>query len=353
MEKFFIPKGPIVPYQFLDEATGEDLLGSKTLKSYGDSYLYSKYPMYNKQLLDAIMHDPMIEKKTDMFEDIIHDIKRTRVSDSLVRILKSPNTILLDCEKPLPKSFKVFCAKDFRMKDKPIRIFIDCSGVISKSKNSAAYMVDEMKLVSYLINAGMTMVYHRKVDSITRNSGLVYSIASCFARSFTFIIDYLVKVSIQESSKAKVLYLSAIYFLQNILGFDEDRAMPIAKKIAEISEREAQMLNLMMERACKVKGVPASEINPYEDIKTFVNALRDVMHFNKHTVTLDVVVERWMNQYGVSTIFGMEYFPAFSAMMTDCYTGAYLNNQRSIENVCKVDMIEYSKKALQLLENIV
>jgi hypothetical protein len=49
----------------------------------------------------------------------------------------------------------------------------------------------------------------------------------------------------------------------------------------------------------------------------------------------------------------MEYFPAFSAMMTDCYVGAYLNNQRSIENVCKVDMIDYTKKALQLLENMV
>jgi hypothetical protein len=67
MEKFFIPKGPVVPYTFMNEATGEDLLGEKTLKSYGDSYLYSKYPMYNKQLLDAIMQDPMIDKKTDMF----------------------------------------------------------------------------------------------------------------------------------------------------------------------------------------------------------------------------------------------------------------------------------------------
>ena len=161
------------------------------------------------------------------------------------------------------------------------------------------------------------------------------------------------KVSIQETSKAKVLYLSAMYFLSNILGFDEDRALPIAKKIAEISEREAVMLNMMMERACKTKALKNSDIDPYADIKVFVNALKETMHFNQHTVTLDVVVERWMSHYGVATIFGMEYFPAFSAMMTDCYVGAYLNNQRSIENVCKVDMIDYTKKALQLLENMV
>jgi hypothetical protein len=353
MDRFFIPKGPMVPYTFLDEATGEDLVGNKSLKSYGDSYLYSKYPMYNKQLLDAIMQDPMIDKKTDAFEDVLHDIKRTRVSDSLVKILKSNNTILLDCDKPLPKSFKVFCAKDFRAKDRPIKIFIDCSGVITKSKNSSAYVVDEMKLISYLINAGTTMIYHKKVDAILRNSGLVRSATACFARCFTFVIDYLVKVSIQETSKAKVLYLSAMYFLTNVLGLGEERSVPVAKQIAELSEREAVMLNLMMERASRVKGVSKEDTDPYKDIKTFVNALKDVMHFNKHTVTLDVVVERWMNQYGVSTIFALEYFPAFSAMMTDCYTGAYLNNQRSIENVCKVDMIEYTKKVLALLENTI
>jgi hypothetical protein len=261
----------------------------------------------------------------------------------------------LDCDKPLPKSFKVFCAKDFKAKDKPIRIFIDCSGVITKNKSGNAYVVDEMKLVSYLINAGMTMIYHKKMDAITRNSGLVLSATSCFARSFTFVIDYLVKVSIQETSKAKVLYLSSMYFLQNILGYDEDRALTIAKKIAEISEREAAMLNMMMERAArvKVKGVKIADSNPYADIRVFVNALKEVMHFNKNSVSLDVVVERWMSHYGVSTIFALEYFPAFSAMMTDCYVGAYLNNQRSIENICKVDMVEYTKKALQLLDSLV
>ena len=39
-------------------------------------------------------------------------------------------------------------------------------------------------------------------------------------------------------------------------------------------------------------------------------------------------------------------------MMTDAYIGGYLNNQRTIETVCKVDMVEYSKECLALIDTI-
>lgn len=341
----YYPNRPVVE-TIVNEA-GMESKSNKILKGYSDTYLYSKYPLYSKQLTTAIMQDPMIDKSTDAFADVIHDVKRTRVSDAIVKILKSNNTVLLDCDDPLPKSFKVFCAKDFRTNGKPTRIFIDCSGVITKAKTSSALICDEMKLVSYLVNGGMCMIYHCSFTDIERRSALVKNAAACFARCFTFIVDYLVKVSLQETNKAKTLYLSAMYFLVNQLGFDEGYATDMAKKIADISEREAQMLNLLVDKANRVSD---TKLEPYENIKTFINVLREVMKFNKAKITIDNIIERWMTQYGVGTILGLEYFPAFSAMMTDCYVGAYLNNQRSIENVCKVEMIAYAKEVLGLLE---
>ncbi len=351
MENWFTPMRPTVDTTLLNEDSVE-VPGQKELKSYSDAYLYSKYPMYSKKLTDAIMQDPMIDKSTTAFGDIEHEIKRTRVSDGLVRILKSPNTVLLDCDDPLPKAFKVFCARDFRSPDKRIKVFIDCSGVITKAKTSSALIVDEMKLVSYLVDAAVCMVYHKQYSKIQRQNSIVVGAATCFAKCFTFVIDYITKVSIQETSKAKVLYLSAMYFLQGVMGFDDEKSHPIAKKIAEISDREADMLNLLMDKAARIKDISKKDTDPYDNIKSFVNALREVMHFNSHTVTLDTVVERWMTQYGVGTVLGMEYFPAFSAMMTDCYNGAYLNNQRSIEAVCKVDMVKYSKDIIAMIDSI-
>lgn len=351
MDKWFDPGGPLVDCVLLNEESAE-VPGQKELKSYSDAYLYSKYPLYNKKLTDAIMQDPIIDKSTDAFADVEHEIKRTRVSDGLVRILKSANVVLLDCDDPLPKAFKVFCARDFKSPDKRIKVFIDCSGVITKAKTSSALMVDEMKLVSYLVDAAICMVYHKQYSKIQRQNSIVVGAATCFAKCFTFVIDYITKVSIQETSKAKVLYLSATYFLQGVMGFDDDKSHPIAKKIAEISDREADMLNLLMDKASRVKDVSNRDTDPYANIKSFVNALREVMHFNSNSVTLDTVVERWMTQYGVGTVLGMEYFPAFSAMMTDCYNGAYLNNQRSIESVCKVDMVKYAKDVIAMIDTI-
>lgn len=352
MDKWFDPGRPNVPWTYINEESVE-VPGQKDLKSYSDSYLYSKYPMYSKKLTAAIMQDPMIDKATDAFADVELEIKRTRVSEGLLRILKSPNTVLLDCDDPLPKAFKVFCARDFKSNDRKLKVFIDCSGVITKAKTSSALIVDDMKLVSYLVNAAVCMVYHRQYQKIQRQNNIVVGAATCFAKCFTFVIDYLTKVSIQETSKAKVLYLSAMYFLQGVMGFDDEKSHPIAKKIAEISDREADMLNLLMDKATRVQDKSKADTNPYDNIKSFVSALREVMHFNAHTVTLDTVVERWMSQYGVGTVLAMEYFPAFSAMMTDCYNGAYLNNQRSIENVCKVDMVKYAKDIIAMIDTLV
>jgi hypothetical protein len=48
----------------------------------------------------------------------------------------------------------------------------------------------------------------------------------------------------------------------------------------------------------------------------------------------------------------MEYFPAFSAMITDAYNGGYLNQQKTIEKVCGAEMVEYSKQVITLIGSI-
>lgn len=322
------------------------------LKSYSDTYLYSKYPLYTKRITSAIMNDPVIEKKTDAFQDVVYEIKRTRVSESLVRILNSVNVVLLDCDDPMPRAFKVFCAKDIKTGDKKLKIFIDCTNVITKSKKSSDLIVNESALISHLINAGVTMIYHKLPQKILSRSTLIQDMAKCYAKCFTYVIDYLVKVSIQETNKAKVMYLTSMFFYKTFLNYSDDRAVVASSTIADINTREANMINILMDKATHIKGVPEKDTDPYRDLKSFIRAMRTVMHFNKG-ITEDVVVERWMHQFGPGTVFGMEYLPAFSAMMTDAYIGGFLNNQRTIENICKVDMVNYSKAAINMLDNVV
>ena len=171
---------------------------------------------------------------------------------------------------------------------------------------------------------------------------------------FTFVVDYLTKVSIQESAKAKVMYLAAMYFLEGIVQMnDKKKSREIAIKIAEISNQEASILDILLDKASSVKGMPRKDSDPFENIKVFVNALRDVIHLNPRSISTDLVVERWMKQYGPGTVLGLEYFPNFSAAITDAYTGGYINQQRSIEKVCGADMVSYGKDVISLLEAVV
>lgn len=332
------------------EAIGPD----NSLKSYSDSYLYSKYPRYEKMLMDAIMKDPVIDKKANEFQDVIYEVKRMKViSDPLIRILTSSNTILLDCDNPMVRSFKVFASKDPKSKDPTqIKIFIDCTNVITRRDNTGDYKVDDVKLLSYLTNGAICMIYHKNFTILTRRASLIKSATICFSKLFTFIIDYLAKVSIQESNKIKVLYLSSMYFLEGILRMNNpSSSAAIAKKIAGISERESNMLDILIEKSCgDAKG--GARVDPYENIKIFIRVLTDVMHLNDKVITTDIVVEKWMQQYGPGTVFGLEYFPAFSAMITDAYHGGYLNQQKTIEKVCGADMVEYAKQVIDVIGTI-
>jgi hypothetical protein len=62
---------------------------------------------------------------------------------------------------------------------------------------------------------------------------------------------------------------------------------------------------------------------------------------------LDNFVDKWMFLFGMNTVFGMEYFPALSAMLTDAYVGAYINNQKTIEKVVGNILVGYTKEQLE------
>jgi NAD-dependent DNA ligase len=64
------------------------------------------------------------------------------------------------------------------------------------------------------------------------------------------------------------------------------------------------------------------------------------------------VLSYWMNAFGTGTVLALEYFPSFSAMLTDCYMGGYLNNQITIEKITGPSMVKFTKTILQIGEQV-
>lgn len=304
----------------------------KVAKMYSDCYLYNKYPEYNKDLFTAVMSEKFIDKWVDSFKDIIYEVKRTKVNFGLTRVLCSTNTVLILPEKPLPKPFKVFCAKDPR-DHKKLKAFIDCTGVISETTDG--YKVDDAKLISYLTNACICMNYAVRGMNFV-NSSSIKDMATCFALLFTHIVDYVGKISIMDNAKDKCLYLAARYFMQGICLIEETRAREIARTIAGITETKENTYSVLVDR----------EPDTFIELRNFVKLIADQFKLDK--LTTNLVVDKWMYLYGPGTVFALEFLPAFSAMITDAYIGAYLNNQKTIEKICGKSMVTLAKNLIDV-----
>ena len=309
-------------------------------KTYAGTYLYTQYSEYEKQIFSFMMSGEEIDKDTSDFDDIKYEVKKRQVSNSLVKVLESKEVILLRGEKPLPKAFKVFCAKDIKgpKRDK-MKVFIDCSNIIEVDKESGRYVCKRNNIdifISYLVSAMHTFIYYADEDRFTSNSKIMQVGAQAFASIFTHVIDYSCKISNMATIKNKCMYLAALYYISNILGKDHttDGARRVAMKISGLSERDAGIVDIQIKAESMM------------NIKYFVETVASVLRLNK--ITLDVVVERWMSIYGTGTVFALEIFPAFASMITDAYVGAYINNQKTIEKIAGTSMTEFTKVILSI-----
>lgn len=309
-------------------------------KTYAATYLYSQYSEYEKQIFSFIMNGTEIDKGTSDFDDIKYEVKKRQVSNSLVKILESKEVVLMTNETPLPKAFKVFCAKDVKgPKKNKMKVFIDCSNIIVKDSATNRYVCRGNNIdifISYLVSAMHTYVYYADESRITSNSQIKTVGARGFAQLFTHTVDYVCKISSMPSLKSKCMYLASLYYLGNLLGLDHtsDRCRSIAKKISGLSDREAGIVDIQLKSESMI------------NIKFFIETVSNVLHLSK--LTLDVIVERWMSIYGTGTVFSLEIFPAFASMITDAYVGAYINNQKTIEKITNTAMTEFTKTILSI-----
>ena len=306
-------------------------------KNYSNTYLYGKYPEYDKALLSFIMEGEVINKDSDDFNGIIYEVKRRQTIPALLKVLKSEVVVLMTANKVLPRQFKVFCAKDLRNgKKRDLKVYIDCTDLLHKNKEGNWVCDDIDVLISHLISAMVNVIYYKDEKVLVNNANLSQIGANAFASLMTHIVDFVSKISSTPKNKSYCQYLSAKYYIANILGKDENTAgnKNICRQIAGLSERESDIIDMQLSESS------------FDNIKFFAETLSRILRINK--LSVDVIVERWMYLYGVSSVFALELFPAFSEMITNCYIGSYLNNQKTIEKITGTTMVEFSKIILRI-----
>ena len=309
-------------------------------KKYSDTYLYNvKNTNYEKILFESIMKGEEINKLDPSFEDIKYEVKKRLTKASLVNALMSKNVILLKNDVLMPRAFKVFAAKDVKNpKDQSLKAFIDADVII---KDDGKYKCTNYDiLVAYTIQAITNIIYYGDPKKFLLRAECIKSGAMTFAKLFTYIVDYLCKISSMPGVRDKCLYMSSLYYQINILGKDmTDSVKSVSRNISGISEREADMIHLRFKDST------------FLNINYFIETVSEVLRLTK--ITLESFLTKWCWQYGPGTQFALELFPAFAAMCTNVYTGSYLNQQKTIEKIAGRDIVDFASAVIKVGEETV
>lgn len=307
-------------------------------KTYANTYLYSQYNEYEKKMYEFIMTADRINTNSEQFADLLYDFKRRNVGNNLLRILTSENVILgIKGGISLPKAFKVFVAKDVKESKDKMKVFIDVSDIIILKNGS--YVCTKIEwLTSYIINAMVSFIYAMNESKIVGNASVLKDGGEAFAKCFTYIIDRMYKITTVPNFRNKVEYISALYYQVNLLGksleknYDSIKAN--AMRIADIDPKLAQVVDITLNE------------KDFLNIDTFCQAVGRI--FTLRDLKTSNITALWMQAFGTGTIFGMEFFPAFSAMLTDTYIGGYINQQMTIEKITGTAMVSFTKTIFQI-----
>ena len=306
-------------------------------KSYNDSYLYH-VGSYEKNILEFLMKAEELDKNHPSFKDIKYMVQRQQYQ-FLSNILDSDLIVLLHRKpKSMPRSFKVFAAKDIRHGTNQLKVYIDVTEVIKVDAGSYQLQSSKLnELVSYLTSAMVYGIYQKEPAKLLRNTNLIEHGTRCFALLFTHVIDYL-RMGGVDNIREKSLFLSSLYYHKCLLGdiYSDSIVINRARKISGLSDREIDVIQYQLDK------------DSFTNIKTFIDTIARILKID--ALKVDNFIEKWVFLYKSGTQFATEYYPAFSSMMTNAYHGAYINNQKTIEKITNngKEMVAYTRALLQI-----
>lgn len=304
-------------------------MGTFTMKTYNDSYLYKTKINSNqkdnpdkqaqKAILDFMISSHRIEdKKSDSFRGVAEEIKRQQRSNILYTVLMMDNVKLCIGPYEMPRAFKVFDAKDPKS-DKKSMVFIDVTGLI-ELKNGYYYCKKVDVLCAYLMDALIYLLYRHNPNKLVDNSNITISATDCYVSMFTYIIDYR-RIIGYSANKVKISYLTALYFLVHMMGKDlTDYTKSIAAKVSGAQAKDINAYDLYIDDGC------------FDNINTFINMLSTT--FSLKGFTLQVFIADWMRQFGTGMEYATELLTSFLVLISRAYSASYIVGQKQVERCC-------------------
>lgn len=311
------------------------------IKILSDTFLYSMAD-YDRNILGFLTGHTRIDKKSEAFEDVIYNIKKIQINPVLMKVLMSDKIVLCINNKPLPRSLKVFRASNIKdnKRDQKI-IYIDCTDLIVM-KGSMYKCKDLLVFMSYLIDAMTYVLYYEAPQKVIMNTDITEYSTNAFIDMVMYNVGFLSAPTTLPGNKEKMCYFIANYYLRSVMCKDNlSSVKSTSKKLSKLEQKDCDYLDIIIDQFY-IKNDQNVSIDKFvlEFARIFMN--QDELHKGKDKLTPEVFIHKWMYLFGPGTVFGLELFPAFSNILTDCYVGGYINQQNTIEKVVNKAISPYT-----------
>lgn len=313
-------------------------MGNFREKTYASTFIYSKRDgngvNAEQQLIEFIKTaDRCVDKNHPSMQQISNMLKERMSNAVLYRVYMDPNTVIaISKNKELPASFKVFEAKDIATNGKA-KVFIDVTGLF-KFENGYYSCKNIDVLCSYLLAAMVIGSYYKDSYKFTSNVSIVKSAATCYTKLFTAVLDNL-RVSNFAENRNKISYIVCVFFLYNMLQKDLKSSQQMATSLLMLNARDTAAYDYYYH-----------EDEDFKDINTLIISLTE--NFKLKGLTTDIFLHRWLTLYGKGTLYATELFPMLMVLITNAYSGSYINRQNMIENVCGREIVSLTTSLIKV-----
>lgn len=305
------------------------------MKKISDSYLY-QVADYNKKIFEYLMSAERVDKNSEGFNDVVYSIKK-QANSILMKVLLSNKVVLMidPNNKGVSRPFKVIYVKDIKDDKQRRKVFIDCTGVISSSNGE--YTCKKITtLIAYLMAAMTYVIYYTNPSIVLSDHTIMKNGAGAFVDMVLYVLGYLKVPITYADNKERMSFVLAEYFAYCIAGssMDSDYGYKLAKQVSDIKEKKTcDYLHTLFSFTfnngeCKLDKF----IKKFAEV--FLDQTDDApVHKNRTPLTVEAFAHRWMYAFGPGTFLGLECFVPFAQILTDCYSGAFINQQNTIEKV--------------------
>ena len=310
------------------------------MKLISDSYLYQTAD-YNKELFKYIMEAERVDKNSKAFDDIVFAVKQ-QATAVLLKVLMSNKVVLMIRDPGISRAFKVLYLRDIKNDSKDKKVFIDCSGVIKKADNGSYKISKVGAQISYLTAAMVYIIYYNNPRLITSSASLMKNGASAFTDMMLYTLGYLKVPVTYADNKERISFVMSEYYLLCVEGVSSsgDTVYNIAKQVSGIKDKK--ICDYLHSLFSFTFDDGAADFNKF--LAKFAEVFLDqkegmISPKNRARLTTDSFVQRWMYVFGPGTFLGLECFVPFSQILSDCYSGAFINQQNTIEKVASSKVV--------------